>query len=73
MQPFVGQPRQWIELQDPDIIDCDNKRQRLQLFDFSAFKTGADPASNVRGTISVILGSQSHNGFVTVRGMNYTS
>ena len=32
-----------------------------------------DPASNVRGTISVIFGSQFHNGFAAVREMKYTS
>ena len=34
---------------------------------------GADPASNVRGRLQKYLEVKSHNGFATVRGMNYTS
>ena len=37
------------------------------------WEAGVDPASNVRGAISVIFGSQFHNGFATVREMKYTS
>ena len=35
--------------------------------------TGADPASKVRGVISLIFCSQAHNSFATLREMKHTS